>query len=363
MSGAVSLFSPITLRGLEIRNRLWVSPMCQWMADPAGVAQPWHVINYGQYAAGGAGLVVVESTAVSPIGRIAPGDLGLWDDAQVTALRPVADAIVQSGAVPAIQLGHAGRKASMPSTRATAPRAFAPGGEEQWQTVGPSAIANAGLPRPRELSGAEVRRIPEQFAAAAERAVAAGFRVIEIHAAHGFLLHQFVSHVSNRRTDSYGGDAVRRARLVRDVVRAVRERVGDGIVLFARVSATDWIDGGFGLDQTIQLATWLAADGVDHLDVSSGGMDDPSIPAAPGYQVRLAAALRQATGMTVNAVGQIVEPYQAAQIIVTGQADAVMVGRAWMRNPHLAAAWASALGVNDLRGIVAPPYLAARWGS
>jgi 2,4-dienoyl-CoA reductase-like NADH-dependent reductase (Old Yellow Enzyme family) len=362
-AAAPSLFSPLSIRGRSVRNRLWVSPMCQWMAGNDGVARPWHVVNYGQYAAGGAGLVVVEATAISPAGRIATGDLGLWDDAQVDGLRQVVTVIVQGGAVPAIQIGHAGRKGSAVGVRWTdTDPTFAPDAPEQWTTVAPSPVPNTGLPVPRELTIDEIGGIVEEFAAAARRAVTAGFQVLEIHAAHGYLLHQFLSPISNRRTDVYGGSLAGRARLLREVVRAVRAEVGAGIVLFTRVSATDWIDGGWGLEETIEVSRWIAQDGVDLLDVSTGGMDNPAVPVGPGYQVPYAAALRQATGLPVSAVGMISEPNQAAQILITGQADAVMCGRAWMRNPHLGAAWAAALGVSDLHGIVAPPYSMARWG-
>ncbi|MDR1427074.1 MAG: tRNA-dihydrouridine synthase, partial [Bifidobacteriaceae bacterium] len=292
---------------------------------------------------------------------IATGDLGLWDDTQVDALRPVVQAMTRCGATPAIQIGHAGRKGSGHGLWGDADPAFAPSPPEQWQTVGPSAVANTGLATPRELTVGEISQVVDEFAAACVRAVAAGFQVIDLHGAHGFLLHQFLSPVSNHRTDAYGGPLENRARLLREVARAVRAEVGDGIVLAVRLSATDWLPGGSGLEETIQVAQWLADDGVDHLDVSSGGIDTPAIPVAPGYQVPFAAALREATNLSVSAVGLIAEPYQAAQILVTGQADAVMMGRAWMRNPHLAAAWAVALGARDLAGIVVPPYAAARW--
>jgi 2,4-dienoyl-CoA reductase-like NADH-dependent reductase (Old Yellow Enzyme family) len=357
-----ALFRPITIGQLQIRNRLWVSPMCQWMAANDGLANAWHIANYSQFAAGGAGLIVVESTAIDPIGRIAPGDLGLWTDAQAASLRPVVAAITHSGATPAIQIGHSGSKGSARNLWLDHSPGFSPATQEQWQTVGPSAIANTPLPPPRELTVAEIEQIPELFAAACRRAVTAGFQAIDIHAAHGYLLHQFLSPLSNRRTDHYGGSLVGRARLVRQVIQAVRAAVGDGIALMVRLSATDWIEGGWDLEQTTELARWLADDGADHLDVSTGGMLSPAVPAAPGYQVSFAAALRQATGLSVSAVGLIAEPYQATQIIVSGQADAVMVGRAWLRNPHLGAAWAAALGLSDLAGIIAPPYSMARWG-
>jgi 2,4-dienoyl-CoA reductase-like NADH-dependent reductase (Old Yellow Enzyme family) len=359
---APHLFSPIEIGPLSIRNRLWVSPMCQWMAEADGLANAWHLVNYGQYAAGGAGLIVVEATATAPEGRIAAGDMGLWNDAQGESLRKVRDVIVQCGATPGIQISHAGRKGSGDALWTSGGRPFSPAAAEHWQTVGPSPIANTGLPVPRELSVPEIAQIVDGFAAAARRAVVAGFQVIDLHAAHGFLLHQFLSPTANHRTDEYGGSLAGRARLLREVVRAVRAAIGDQTVLAARLSATEWIEGGWDLEQTIEVARWIADDGVQFLDVSSGGLNRPPVPAAPGYQVPFAAALREATGLPVSAVGLIAEPYQAEQILVTGQADAVMVARAWMRNPHLGAAWASALGVSDLDGIVAPPYSAARWG-
>jgi 2,4-dienoyl-CoA reductase-like NADH-dependent reductase (Old Yellow Enzyme family) len=232
---------------------------------------------------------------------------------------------------------------------------------ETWQPVGPSPIANAGLGLPRELTAAEVEEVPGQFAAAAGRAAQAGFRAVEIHAAHGYLIHQFLSPVSNRRTDRYGGSLENRARLLVDVARAVRAAVGPEVAVLARLSATDWIKGGWTLEDTVQAVRWAAEAGVDHFALSSGGLDNPAIPHGPGYQVPFAEAVRWEAKASVNAVGLITDPAQAAQILLTGQADAVMAGRAWMRNPHLGAAWAAALGA-DLDGVVAPPYAMAHWG-
>ncbi|MDR0945897.1 MAG: NADH:flavin oxidoreductase/NADH oxidase [Bifidobacteriaceae bacterium] len=356
------LFEPIEIRGVRARNRVWVSPMCQWAAGADGLVRPWHHVNYLSYAAGGAGLVMFESTAVAAIGRLATGDLGLWNDAQVEALKPLTKAISDLGAIPAVQLNHAGRKASTtPGWYEFDPR-FASDQPETWATVGPSAIENDGLPVPRELSEAEIGGIVEEFAAAARRAVQAGFRVIELHAAHGFLIHQFLSPLANQRHDRYGGTLEHRATFFLDVVRAVRDAIGGEVPLFARLSATDWIPGGLDLAETQRVAKWAKAAGVDHFDVSSGGIGRATrVPVGPGYMVPFAQAVRQASGATANAVGMITARDQAEQILVADQADAVMMGRAFMRNPHLAAEWAGQWGL-DLRGTVAAPWQAARWG-
>jgi len=334
--------------------------MCQWMAQDDGLPTSWHLSHYGALAAGGAGLIVVEATAVAPEGRIAIGDMGLWDDSQVEPLSKVTGLIRSLGATAAIQLGHAGRKGSGPGSWDSWTSAVTRARGADWQTVAPSSIANDGLPVPRELTTGEVAAIPEAFARAAGRAVAAGFEAIEIHAAHGYLLHQFLSPIANQRIDAYGGSYANRTRLVLEVVRAVKAVIGGEVALMIRLSATDWIDGGWDVPQTQALAPALHAAGVHHIDVSGGGINTPTIPTGPGYMVAFAQALRHASPATVNAVGLIHTPEQAEQILASGQADAVMLGRAVLANPHLPLVWAAKLGA-ELQGLVPGPYHRAHW--
>jgi 2,4-dienoyl-CoA reductase-like NADH-dependent reductase (Old Yellow Enzyme family) len=337
------LFSPFTLRGVTFRNRVWVSPMCQYSAQD-GVANDWHLVHLGARAVGGAGLVLAEATAVDPVGRISPGDLGLWSDAQAEAAARVADFIAAHGAVPGVQLAHAGRKAST----ALPWLGGKPLGPEEggWQTVAPSALPFApGHPEPRALTEADIARVVRDFGAAARRAAMAGFQVVEIHAAHGYLLHQFLSPLSNTRSDAYGGSLEGRVRLVLETARAVREAFPAEWPVFVRLSATDWVEGGWDLSQSVQLATWLREAGVDLIDCSSGGLVPyAKIPVAPGYQVPFAAAIRRDAGIATAAVGLITEPAQAEAIVSDGRADAVLLARALLRDPHWPLHAAQALG-------------------
>ena len=327
------LFSPLTLRGVEFRNRAWVSPMCQY-SSPDGRPTDWHFVHLGSRAVGGAGLVLVEATAVTPEGRISPGDTGIWSDAHRDAFAPIARFVKEHGAIPGMQIAHAGRKASTEVPwRGGKPIAAAAGG---WETLAPSAVPfREGEPVPREMSRAEIAETVEHFAVAAGRAVDAGFEVVEIHMAHGYLVHEFLSPLSNLRTDDYGGDFAGRTRFALEVARAVREAVPERLPVFARISATDWVDGGWDLDQSIELSRSLGEHGIDLIDCSSGGLvPGAKIPAGPGYQLPFAAAIRRGAGVATGAVGFVAEPYQAEQIVATGDADAVFLARALLRDPY-----------------------------
>lgn len=339
------LFSPLTLRGLTIPNRAWMAPMCQYQADPVGpqrgVVNDWHLGHLFSRAAGGAGLILLEATAVAPEGRITPGCLGLWNDTQMEALKRVTRFLEDHDVVPAIQLAHSGRKGS-----SAAPwKGGGPVGAEEhgWPTVGPSAVAYGDFPVPHELTVDEVQALVRKFAEAAERALEAGFKVAEVHGAHGFLINSFLSPHSNHRTDAYGGSFERRARFALEVVDAVRAVWPDELPVFFRTSATDWLSAenpddnrqGWTGEDTVRLAEELTEHGVDLLDVSSGGIaPDARIATGPGYQVPYAAAVRAQTKMPVGAVGLITEPRQAEEILASGQADAVLLGRELLRDPH-----------------------------
>lgn len=338
------LFTPLDLAGLPVRNRLWVAPMCQYSATD-GLPNDWHHVHLAQFASGGAGMVIAEATAVAPEGRISPEDTGLWNDEQVAAWAPITAAIRARGAVPAVQLAHAGRKAST-----YAPwrgRGSVPAGEGGWTTVAPSAVAYAGYAEPIALDIAGIDGVVAAFAAAARRALAAGFEAIELHAAHGYLLHQFLSPLSNLRDDEYGGPLENRARLLLRVVDAVREAVPE-TTLLVRFSATDAADGGWDVAQTATVAQWAAERGVVFFDISSGGLvAHQRITVGPGYQVPLAAEVRRRTGLLVGAVGEITTGPQAEEILAAGDADVVLAGREWLRDPHFALRAAAELGGTD----------------
>ncbi|MGE0228122.1 MAG: NADH:flavin oxidoreductase/NADH oxidase [Dehalococcoidia bacterium] len=331
-----ALLTPLVLRDTEVRNRIWVSPMCQYSCETDGLATDWHLVHLGSRAVGGAGLVMAEATAVVPEGRISPHDLGIWSDAHAEALKPVTRFISAQGAVPAIQLAHAGRKAS---TRRPW-EGVGPAGpdDDGWVPVGPSPVAyTEGYPTPRELSKGEIRGVVDAFAAAAARAVAAGFRAIELHEAHGYLVAQFLSPFSNQRRDEYGGDFDGRTRLAIEVAAAVRAAVPSGIALFVRVSASEYVDGGWDLDQTIELARRLKSTGVDLIDASSGGnLPHQRVHPYPGYQVPFARAIRERAGIATAAVGLITDPTHADSVVASGDADAVFVGREALRDPYFA---------------------------
>lgn len=352
------LFTPITVAGLDVRNRLWVSPMCQYaVVAEDGIPTDWHLSHLGSLAAGGAGLVITESTAVVPEGRISPRDTGIWNDAQRDAWARIVRLMHDLGARAALQLGHAGRKASTFAEWGTTSRGSVPLEQGGWRTVAPSPLPFEGLDSPMELDGTAIRAIIDGFASAASRAQAAGFDAIEVHAAHGYLLHQFLSPTSNVRRDAWGGSLENRARLTLEVVSAVATAF-DGPV-FVRLSATDWLEeGGWDLDQTCRIIPWLQDAGASLIDVSSGGNSMAAIPVAPGYQTGFAETIRRSTGAVTATVGLITTASQAESILVTGQADVVLLGREHLRDPHTALRFARDLGVaaTDLRELSAPPH-------
>jgi 2,4-dienoyl-CoA reductase (NADPH2) len=327
------LFQPLTLRDITFRNRIVVSPMCQY-SSVEGDAGDWHVVHLGTRAVGGAGLVFTEAAAVTAAGRISPQDLGIWEDRHIPGLSSLTRVIRANGAVPGIQLAHAGRKASVARPWEGGRQLGLDAGG--WTTVAPSAIPfRAGERTPEALTTRGIHAIREAFAAAAARAHAAGFEVIELHAAHGYLLNEFLSPLSNHRTDEYGGSFDNRTRLLREVVQAVRDAWPSGLPVFVRISATDWAEGGWDLAQSIQLARQLAPLGVDLVDCSSGGLiPGVSIPASPGYQVEFAAQLRLAAGVPTGAVGLITQPAQANDIVGSGSADLVILARQLLRDPY-----------------------------
>ena len=351
------LFSPLTIRSTTFRNRLWVSPMCMYSAID-GVAQEWHHTHLASFASGGAGLIIAEATAVVPEGRISPRDLGLWTDEQRDALAPIVRAIHARGAAAGIQLAHAGRKASTWWPWAPA-RGSVPAEDGGWVTSAPSAVAFEGFDAPVALSTTEIDQVVDQFSRAAVRALEAGFDVLEVHAAHGYLLHEFLSPLSNRREDEYGGSLENRARLLLRVVDAVRAVAGDDVPLFVRVSATDHADGGFTPEEAATVGDWATAHGADLIDVSSGGLvAHQRISVSPGYQVPLAATVRQGGRIPVSAVGLITAAARAEQVLADGAADAIFAGREWLRDPHFALRAAHELGAE----IAWPPqYERARW--
>ncbi|GGK45268.1 oxidoreductase [Planomonospora parontospora subsp. parontospora] len=339
------LFEPITLRSLTVPNRIWMAPMCQYSAatdgPETGVPHDWHLSHLAARAVGGAGLILTEATAVSPEGRISPADLGLWNGRQEEAFTRITRLLKEHGTVPGIQLAHAGRKASTgPTWRGGGPVGEADGG---WLPVAPSPLPFApGHPVPHELTADEIQRVVGDFARAAERALRAGFQVAEVHGAHGYLIGEFLSPHSNHRTDGYGGSFDGRVRLALEVVDAVRAVWPEDLPVFFRVSATDWLTEnpedereGWTADDTVRLAKELLARGVDLLDTSTGGnAPGARIPTGPGYQVPFAARVRAETDLPVAAVGEITEPRQAEEIVASGQADAVLLGRELLRNPY-----------------------------
>jgi 2,4-dienoyl-CoA reductase-like NADH-dependent reductase (Old Yellow Enzyme family) len=337
------LFQPLTLRALTLPNRIAVSPMCQYQAED-GLVNDWHLVHYGGLAQGGAGLVITEAAAVVPEGRISPEDLGLWNLAQAEGLARIVHFIKGQGAVPGIQLAHAGRKASaFAPWRGNGSVLPAAGG---WTPVAPSALPfDTGWTVPTALDEAGILAIIEAFVDAARKAIAAGFQVIEVHAAHGYLLHQFLSPLSNQRTDAYGGSFENRTRLVREVVGALRTILPEDMPLFVRISASDWVEGGWDLDQSVALSKELKALGVDLVDCSSGGLSPrQKITLGPGYQVPFAARIRAETGLPAGAVGLITEPQQAEQILAEGSADLILLARELLRDPRWPLRAAQVLG-------------------
>ncbi|MFE1784598.1 NADH:flavin oxidoreductase/NADH oxidase [Streptomyces sp. NPDC059506] len=350
-----ALFEPLTLRSLTFPNRVWMAPMCQYSAaadgPETGVATDWHFSHLAARAVGGAGLILAEATAVSPEGRISPWDLGLWNERQQEALTRTTRFLKEQGTVPGIQLAHAGRKASTDAPwRGGKPLAAGEGG---WETVAPGPLPYSDRhPVPHGLTAEGIRKVVRDFADAARRALAAGFEVVEVHGAHGYLLGQFLSPHSNHRTDEYGGSFENRTRLALEVVDAVRAVWPEELPVLFRVSATDWLSEneddpreGWTVEDTVRLSKELIAHGVDLLDVSSGGNAPRArITTGPGYQVPFATAVREATGLPVGAVGEITDARQAEEIVAGGRADAVLLGRELLRDPYWPRHAASALG-------------------
>jgi 2,4-dienoyl-CoA reductase-like NADH-dependent reductase (Old Yellow Enzyme family) len=343
------LFEPLDLRGVRLANRIAMAPMCQYSATD-GLPNDWHLVHLGSRAAGGAGLVISEATAVVPEGRISPQDTGIWSGAHVDAWRPITAFISARGAVPAVQLAHAGFKAS--TYRPWSPvQGGVPDSEGGWEPVAPGNEPFVPSYRtPRALDKAGIAEVVAAFAASARRSLDAGFRAVELHAAHGYLLHEFLSPLTNKRTDEYGGDFAGRARLLLEVAHAVRAEIGDDVPLLTRISATDWTTGGWAPEDSVELARELRTAGVDLIDCSSGGASaNAKVPVGPAYQAPLAALVRQETGMPTGAVGLITEPKQAEQILTDGQADLVLLGRELLREPYWPRRAAKELGAESRR--------------
>jgi 2,4-dienoyl-CoA reductase-like NADH-dependent reductase (Old Yellow Enzyme family) len=337
------LFEPLKLRDIVLSNRIGIPPMCQYSAHD-GIATDWHFVHYGSRAVGGAALMIIEATAVTAQGRISPGDLGLWNDAQIEPLARIARFASGQGCIAAVQLAHAGRKASVGlGWQAQRTLNASEGG---WDIVAPSAISfGEDYSQPHELDVADITQLIAHFVASARRAREAGFQIVEIHAAHGYLLHQFLSPLSNHRTDSYGGSFENRTRLIREVISAVRAEWPERLPLLIRLSATDWIDGGWTVDETVELCRSLNKLGVDLVDVSSAGLlPTAKIPVGPGFQTEFAARIRHEANIPTAAVGLITAPEQADHIVRSGQADMVLIGREILRNPYWPIDAAQALG-------------------
>ncbi|MBB1193768.1 oxidoreductase [Flavobacterium sp. SOK18b] len=336
------LFSPITIKSITLKNRIAISPMCQYSAQD-GFANDWHLVHLGSRAIGGAGLIIQEATSVSPEGRISPEDLGLWNDEQIVKMNEINTFIVSQNSVPGIQLAHAGRKASSASPWNGGRKLDDSQGG--WDTVAPSPVAYHHTENsPLELHEAGIQKVISDFKSATKRAVQAGFQVMEIHAAHGYLLHQFLSPLSNFRTDNYGGSFENRIRLTLEVVEAVQSEWPDYLPFFVRISATDWAEGGWNLEESVQLSKILKGKGVDLIDVSTGGLvSHQQIPLGPNYQVPFAESIKNETGIQTGAVGLITEAAQAEEIIASGKADLVFIARESLRDPNLGLTFAQEL--------------------
>ncbi|WP_431281828.1 NADH:flavin oxidoreductase/NADH oxidase [Humitalea sp. 24SJ18S-53] len=344
------LFAPLDLAGGTSRNRIGMSPMCQYCAADDGRVTDWHMAHLLQRAVGGAGLVITEVAAITRDGRITPGDLGFWEDSQFDGHARLAAAIAHAGALPGIQIGHAGRKASRGAPWNDGPAV------PSWPTLSASPVPMGNFAVPAAMTVAEIEGVIEAFAETAARAARAGYRIIELHGAHGYLLHQFLSPLSNHRDDAWGGDFAGRTRLLLEATRAVKAVLPADVSLWVRISHTDWIEGGWTTDDTIRVSALLKDLGVEAMDVSSGGIDPSQrIPVGPGYQVPGGRAVRQATGMLTASVGMITEPAQAAAIVADGDADMVLLARALLRDPYWPLRAAAALGRLDAI-TVAPQY-------
>jgi len=352
------LFSPLKIKSIEFRNRIVVSPMCEYSSED-GFATDWHLVHLGSRAVGGAGLIITEAIAVSPEGRITAGDLGIYKDEHIEKLKQITDFIHAHGAIAGTQLAHAGRKAShqIPWEGGKQISSDQPGG---WQSVGPSAVAFMDEETaPLELDKAGIEKVKTDFKAAAGRALKAGFKVIELHGAHGYLLHEFLSPLSNKRTDEYGGSFENRTRLLVEVVSSVKEIWPDDLPLFVRISATDWTEGGWTGDDSAQLAKVLKDKGIDLIDCSTGGnVATAKIPVGPNYQVPFSEQVRKESGILTGAVGMITEPLQADSIIQNGHADLVFLAREFLRDPYFPLRAAHVLN-NEVKWPV--QYERAKW--
>ena len=351
------LYESLTLRGVTLRNRIGVSPMCQYSAED-GFANDWHLVHLGSRAAGGAGLIIAEATAVEARGRISPQDLGIWDDAQVEPLARITRFIKEQGAVPGIQIAHAGRKAGTARPwDGGQPLSDADGG---WTPVAPSAIAFSEKYRtPQALSIDEIKAVQKAFKEAAIRSVEAGFDLIEIHGAHGYLAHSFYSPIANQRTDAYGGSFQNRVRFLMEIVQQVRGAIPDDKALAVRISATDWLEGGWTVEDSVELSHCLKQDGVDLVDCSSGGIaPDVKIPVGAGYQIPLSERVRQGADIPTATVGMITQPMQADEIIRNERADVVLLGREMLRDPYWANHAADVVHQTD-KAAIPPQYLRA----
>ncbi|WP_421825600.1 NADH:flavin oxidoreductase/NADH oxidase [Larkinella sp.] len=339
-----NLFSPLTIRSIQLKNRIAVSAMCQYSSED-GFANDWHLVHLGSRAVGGAGLVMTEATAVSPEGRISPDDLGIWKDEHLVNLKRIAAFIEAHGAVPAMQLAHAGRKASH-NRPWDGGKFIAPDSERGWQTVAPSPIPFIQAePVPLELTIEAIEKIIADFVAASRRALEAGFKVIELHAAHGYLVHEFLSPLSNHRTDHYGGSFENRIRFLLELIERVQTVWPEDYPLFVRISATDWTEGGWTPDDSVALSTVLKDKGVDLIDCSTGGnVAGAKIPLGPGYQVPFAGKVKKESGVLTGAVGLITTPEQANEIVESGQADLVLLAREFLRDPYFPLHAAQKLG-------------------
>ena len=339
------LFTPLLIRDISFNNRIVVSPMCQYSSRD-GMADDWHLVHLGSRAVGGAGLIFTEAAAVSPEGRISPADLGIWKDEHIEGLRRIVKFVRSQGSEIGIQLAHAGRKASVAEPW-NGGKLVKQGG---WKPVAPSAIAfDEGYAEPAELTLEGIAQVIDEFKAAARRAMKAGFKVVEIHAAHGYLLNQFLSPLSNRRADRYGGSYENRVRLLTEVVEAVRSAWPAGYPLFVRISATDWAEGGWGLEDSVKLAAMLKEREVDVIDCSSGGLvPNVRIPVGPAYQVSYSQGVRTGSGMLTGTVGMITDPVQAESILASGQADLVFLAREMLRDPYFPLRAAHELGYKEM---------------
>lgn len=339
------LFEPIKLRELEVKNRIWIAPMCQYSCENKdGVPGSWHEIHLASRAIGGAGLIVVEASGVSPEGRITPWCTGIWNDEQAKAWKKIVDLCHVHGAKMAMQLAHAGRKAS--NHRGSSGVGTIPISEGGWETVSSTSQAFGDYDAPRKLSVSEISDLVKAFGVAAKRSVDAGFDAVEIHGAHGYLLHQFLSPLSNDRDDEYGGSLENRARMLMEVIAEIRKSIPETVPVLLRLSATDYAEGGWDQEQTATVSGWATEAGVDLIDVSSGGIiTGVKIPSGPGYQVPLAEYVADRISEPVSAVGQITDPHQAEQILQSGKVDVIMIARASLRDPYWPLRAAAELGV------------------